>query len=217
MNVIAIVPVKRFDNAKTRLSAMLSPEDRVALSSLMLEETMNRLARTDGLKEIVIVSSDERARKVASFHGATFLHEDRESGVNAAVELADGYAMDKRADATIVIPQDLPLLDAKEIASMCKLAESDPMCVVICPSRRYDGTNALLRKPPNVIPTFFDNNSYENHITAARERNLTVRVFSSPRLMMDLDTPEDARVLAQAHTREAGKVLDFIRDMNPAI
>ena len=210
MKIFALVPAKKFENSKTRLSPMLSPEDRVQLSSIMLQEMLEKLATAPSLQRIVVVSSDERARELASSNGATFLHEEKDNGVNAAVELFDSHTMSHHADASIIIPQDLPLLDPQEIATITQLAETEEMCIVICPSQRYDGTNILLRKPPDAISTFFDRNSYENHIAAAKDMGVPVKLFLSKRLMMDVDTPEDARLLANDNSVKGSRALEFI-------
>jgi 2-phospho-L-lactate/phosphoenolpyruvate guanylyltransferase len=211
MKVFAIVPVKRFENAKTRLSLMLSPEDRIFLSSVMLQETLRALASCRHLERIIVVSSDERAKELTASAGATYLHEEKDNGVNAAVELADRYSMSHHADTTIVIPQDLPLLDAQEISMACDLAGGEDRCIVICPSQRYDGTNMLLRKPPEIIRTSFDRNSYENHIAAAKDSGVEVRLFLSKKLMLDIDTPDDARMLVHDKSLTENKVLAFIK------
>jgi 2-phospho-L-lactate guanylyltransferase len=211
MKVFAIVPVKRFENAKTRLSLILSAEDRIALSSIMLQETLCALSSCRSLDRIIVVSSDARAKELASSAGATYLYEEKDGGVNSAVSLADRYSMSHHADASIVIPQDLPLLDAQEISMACELAQNEDKCIVICPSQRYDGTNMLLRKPPEVIPTSFDRNSYENHISFARDGGAEVRLFLSKKLMIDIDTPEDACMLVHDKTLKENRVLDFIR------
>ncbi|HKU50589.1 MAG TPA: 2-phospho-L-lactate guanylyltransferase [Nitrososphaera sp.] len=212
--VFAIVPVKRLENAKTRLSTILSEDDRSRLSYMMTRETLRRLGACTQLERVIVVSSDERAKELASLHGATFLHEEKDNGVNAAVSLADKYCLDHRADASIVVPQDLPLLDPQEISTVCELAELESRCIVICPSQRYDGTNLLLRKPPSAIPTFFDSNSYENHIAEAKKNGMSVRLFMSKKLMLDVDTPEDARQLLLLQQESAGpesEPLQFLR------
>ena len=111
MKTFAIVPVKRFENAKTRPSSMLDTEDRIRLSSLMLEDTLQILSVAPPLTQVIIVSADKRADEIATKHGAKFLPEEKENGVNSAVALADGYCIEKEAaDATIVIPHDLRFL-----------------------------------------------------------------------------------------------------------
>jgi 2-phospho-L-lactate guanylyltransferase len=211
MKVFAIVPVKRFENAKTRLSSILSPDERVALSSIMLEETLSVLAATNVLTGTLVVSSDERARKLAESYGAVFLHEENDNGVNRAVSLGDDYAMSNGVDATLVVPQDLPLLNSEEITAICTHAEPEEKCIVICPSQRYDGTNLLLRKPPDVIPTFFDKNSYPSHISMAEQNRVAVRIYSSDRLMLDIDNPDDLLQLAGRNIHSGNAVLDFLK------
>ena len=209
MKTFAIIPVKKFENSKTRLSPVLSADERVSLSSLMLDDTLSVLAGAQSLQQLVVVSGDRRAEEVAARHGAKFLHEEKESGVNSAVSLADSYCADQGADATVVIPQDLPLLDAVDVAMACGLAENETRCIVICPSLRYDGTNLLLRKPSSLTETYYDNDSYEAHIKAAGRLGVPVKLFFSKKLMSDVDTAEDARQLA----KEAGsnKTLEFLK------
>ena len=209
MNTIAIVPVKTFENAKTRLSSVLNKEDRIRLSSLMLDYTLQVLASVPLLTQTLVVSGDKRAELIAARHGASFLREEKDSGVNSAVSVADSYCMKKDADATIVIPHDLPLLSPVDISKVSDLAKNESRCIVISPSLRYDGTNILLRKPPCVIRTFYDSDSYNTHVRSAIKLGIPVKLFISKSVMYDIDTPEDAMQIVE----EAGdtKAIDFLR------
>jgi 2-phospho-L-lactate guanylyltransferase len=209
MKTFAIIPVKKFENSKTRLSPMLSTDERIHMSSLMLNDTLSVLAGVQSLQQLVVVSSDRRVEEIAAKHSAKFLREEKETGVNSAVTLADSYCTEQGTDATIVIPQDLPLLDVVDVAMACDLAENEGKCIVICPSLRYDGTNLLLRKPSSIMETYYDRDSYETHIKTAGRLGVPVKLFFSKKLMSDVDTPEDARQL----TKEAGtsKTFEFLR------
>ena len=210
MKTFAIVPVKRFENAKTRLSSILDLDDRILLSSLMLEDTVKNLSSVRSLTQVVIVSADKRAEEMATKHGVTFLREEREKGVNSAIALADVYSIREAAEATVVIPQDLPLLDAIEVSKACELAENESMCIVICPSLRYDGTNMLLRKPPSVIATFYDMDSYNMHVKAALKLGIPIKRLFSKSVMYDIDTPEDVLQLTKEQVVSA-RSLEFIK------
>jgi 2-phospho-L-lactate guanylyltransferase len=210
MKTFAILPVKRFENAKTRLSSILDIDDRILLSSLMLEDTVKILSSVRSLTQVVIVSADRRAEEMATKHGVTFLREENEKGVNSAVALADLYSLREAAEATVVIPQDLPLLDPIEVSKACQLAENESRCIVICPSLRYDGTNMLLRKPPTVIATFYDNDSYNMHVKAALKLGIPVKGLFSKSIMYDIDTPEDAQQLTKEEVFSARSV-EFIK------
>src|SRR5215204_1994307 len=193
MKTFAIVPVKRFENAKTRLSPILDMDDRILLSSLMLEDTVKTLSSVRSLTQVVIVSADKRAEEMAAKHGVNFLWEEKEKGVNAAVALAESYCIREAAEATVVIPQDLPLLDAIEVSTACQLAENQSKCIVICPSLRYDGTNMLLRKPPSVIATFYDTDSYNMHVKAALKLGIPVKRLFSKSIMYDIYNLKDVQ------------------------
>jgi 2-phospho-L-lactate guanylyltransferase len=151
MKTFAIVPIKKLENAKTRLSSLLDTDDRIHLSLLMLQDTLQTLSVVQSLTQIITVSADKRVEKIALKYGATFLLEEKERGVNSAIALADNYCIKEAADATMVIPHDLPLLNSIDISKACELAENESRCIVICPSLRYDGTNMLLRKPPSIM------------------------------------------------------------------
>jgi 2-phospho-L-lactate/phosphoenolpyruvate guanylyltransferase len=210
MKTFAILPVKRFENAKTRLSSILDMDDRILLSSLMLEDTVKILSSVRSLTQVVIVSADRRAEEMATKHGVTFLREEKEKGVNSAVAMADLYSIREAAEATVVIPQDLPLLDPIEVSKACQLAETESRCIVICPSLRYDGTNMLLRKPPSVIATFYDNDSYNMHVKAALKLGIPVKALFSKSVMYDIDTPEDVQQLTKEEVFSA-RSIEFIK------
>jgi 2-phospho-L-lactate guanylyltransferase len=211
MKTFAIVPIKRFENAKTRLSSILDKDDRIRLSLLMLEDTLQILSVVHLLTQVITVSADKRVEEIAVKYGANFLLEEKERGVNSAVALADSYCMKEAADATMVIPYDLPLLDSTDISKACELAENESKCIVICPSLRYDGTNMLLRKPPSIISTFYDADSYNMHVKAAVRLGIPVKRLFSKSLMHDIDTPEDALEIIKEEKTVAARSLEFIK------
>lgn len=195
LKFFAIVPVKTFGQAKSRLGGFITSQERAKLSELFLEDTLATLKSTPTLSKTVVVSSDRRAEEISKSYGANFLIEDRDKGVNAAVGLADIYCDKNGADCTLVIPQDLPLMDPKDIAIFCDACRYSKKCMVIAPSIRFDGTNVLLRRPSMLIKTHYDNNSYVTHIDSAIRENAKVKVILSSNLMHDIDTIQDAREL----------------------
>ena len=211
MDVFAIVPVKRFENAKTRLSSVLDTDERIHLSLLMLEDTLHTLSMASSLTKVVIVSSDKRAEELATKHGANFVNEETEDGVNSAVALADRYCIKEAADATLIIPNDLPQLDESDISKAQELAQKESQCIVISPSHRYDGTNMLLRKPPSVIATFYDSDSYNMHVKAATSLGIPIKYLFSKGLMYDIDTPEDVFRLIKEEMGTAVQSIKFLK------
>lgn len=208
MKTFFIIPVKRFENSKTRLSSMLSADERIELASLMLDDTLATLKAMD--LQILVVSGDRRAKQIAESHGAKFIYEEKDRGVNSAVALADRHCIDAGADESVVVPQDLPLLNAGDINQMIAFAKEE-RCIAICPSLRYDGTNVLLRRPPDIIKTHYDNNSYEMHIKSAADAGVSAHVIKLERLMFDIDTPEDVTHLARMENVTAKATASFLK------
>ena len=201
MKIFALVPVKRFESSKSRLSSVLNVIERKELCQLLLTNTLSVLTEASTISEIVIVSSDEGAMEIARKNGAEVLRESEDHGVNAAIARADDYSIENGAEATVVIPQDLPLLVAADVNMICRKAESPDRCLVVCPSIRYDGSNALLRKPSRLLKTSYDQDSFNAHIRAATKSGIPIKVFLSKRIMLDLDTTEDLKILMHQQER----------------
>ena len=171
--------------------------DRVKLGELLLDCTLHTLENATTLYSTVVVSTDRRAKKIAKMHGAIFVDERKHIGVNNAVNIANDYCTRAGAIATVVVPQDLPLALSEDIDKICNAAKDYERCLIICPSARYDGSNVLLRRPPKLIDSHYNNNSFNMHINAAKKVGAKIKIVLSHRMMRDLDTPEDAKYLVK--------------------
>ena len=205
MRVIA-VPVKSLSRAKSRMSPVLSPLERAALSLALLEDVLDAALGIPGW-DVWVVSPDEAVLEIAVRRGATPLLE-RKPPLGSAVRQAEEEATLRGVGALAVLPADLPLLRAAELAAA--LQTLGP--VVASPASTDGGTNFLLRRPPTAIPARFGPDSFRKHEHSARSRGLPLSVVDSPGLAFDLDLPEQAaRVLAEARGSRAGRSLAELR------
>lgn len=202
MRVSVIVPVKTYSRAKTRLD--VAPRIREGICHLMLEEILYTLGMSPHIHRIILVTREERARELGEKAGAVILR-DREEGVNEAVALADEYLADRGAAMSLVIPQDIPLMCSEDIGFLLKFF-TPPTCVLVVPSGRLDGTNALLRCPPDIMGTHYDDDSYRSHMAMARGATPNPGLVYIPGVMRDVDTMEDLSYVV----REGSKP-DFAR------
>ena len=209
MRTFAIVPVKRFNRSKTRLAGFLSEQDRIDLASVMLVATLKVLVQSSKLEKVVVVSNDPGVQKYLLNSRMHFIHEESEAGVNSAVSIANRYCVDNGAEATLVIPIDLPLLSVASVDNLISLGEQIRTGIVLCPSQRYDGTNALLRKPPCVIDTHYDKNSYASHVEIAKTGLLELITREWPEFTNDVDNIEDVKDLLAKPS--SNPVADFLR------
>lgn len=204
------MPAKQFEKGKSRLASLLDIHDRVKLGELLLDSTLHTLENATALYSTVVISTDVRAKRIAKMHGAIFVDEGKHIGVNNAVNMANDYCTQAGAVATVVVPQDLPLALSEDIDMVCNAAKGYDRCLIICPSARYDGSNVLLRRPPKLIDSHYDNNSFNMHINAAKKIGAKIKIILSRRIMRDLDTLEDAQYLAK-EPRTCNKPLIYLR------
>jgi 2-phospho-L-lactate/phosphoenolpyruvate guanylyltransferase len=149
------------------------------------------------------VSPDRVVLSQARERGATpLLQQSR--GLNPALEEGRRRAMDEGASSLLVLPADLPLIEADDVRELLEDA-GEESSVVISPDGARSGTNALLLTPPDVLPFAFGTGSFDKHLSSARERGLEVRVRENSHLAFDLDTVDDlARFKGDAGANPSG-------------
>lgn len=206
--IAAVIPMKNLDFVKSRLSTILTLQQRKNLALFLLNITIKTLKESRLITKIIVVSSDKTIEEF-SFENRLKFIKDSDNGVNNAVILADRYCINNDIDANIIIPHDLPFISAKEIDQICNISEKYPKCIIICPSKRFDGTNILFRKPPNVIKTFYDDNSYMNHLKEAQKLNIPIESLDLDNLKFDIDTKEDLIELSILQNWKS-----FLKDFN---
>lgn len=184
-----VIPAKPPAESKTRLAGILPKAKRIDLSRSLLQRTIG-LARQLG--EVVVVSRDAGVRKLAKEAGAWALVEAGHD-LNQALQQASEWVAAQGGQAVLVVPGDLPLLQPSDLAEMVALGQRSP-AVVIAPSQRLDGTNALLLRPPGLIEFAFGPGSFEKHQQAARVAGVEPVLYYSPTVGLDLDLPEDLQI-----------------------
>jgi 2-phospho-L-lactate guanylyltransferase len=192
--ICAVIPVKPFRRAKSRLSPVMSKPIRAALARSLLSRTLDTLASCDLPLAICVVSRDMTALDLARRQGATALAES-ESGLNAALNQAREWALARGAQVVLVLPADLPRLTSGDIMTMLDLAH-EPRCVIIAPDARGEGTNALLLRPPDALNFAFGPQSFYEHCAQAETSQLALHIYRSPTVALDLDTPADWKRVA---------------------
>jgi len=193
--LLLAVPVKDLVNAKQRLIPALSPDERRELARAMLEDVLDAaVAALPGA--VFVVTTDPEVQAVARAAGALCLTESANRGHTAAVAFAQREAMTRGAARFLTLPGDVPCVTAQEIASLCDALPEAPG-VVFVPSRSGQGTNAALLAPPDAIPLTFGEPSFANHLKTARAAGLAPLVLELPGIGLDVDAPDDLRVLLE--------------------
>lgn len=211
MSLFIIVPVKSLTNAKSRLAPVLAESERRGLTLSLLRNVLAAVqeAQVRLSARCVVVSPDSDALALAVAHGLTPLPEKTirwpvsregtdgaegaEVTLNAALEQATDHAGGQGASAVLILPADLPLLTADEIAQVWQASQQlySARAMVIAPDRYDEGTNALLVRPPGVLRYQFGPDSFRRHCQQARQLGIAWHVHRSLRLGLDVDVPAD--------------------------
>ena len=206
MKTAAIIPVKTFSKAKKRLNLQQAYKEKIC--SLMLQEVLNTLSNCKLVNKIVLVSKDEAALKIGRQFDVIEIF-DNESGVNDAVSLADQYLSDKKFDCSITFPQDIPIMTSSDIDNLLGFVKSKSS-VIIVPSRQFNGTNALVRCPVDIMETRYDMGSYTFQIDAARTKTENISIALIRRIMLDIDDEFDlAFMLKQGEKQDFCKKIEL--------
>ena len=198
MKTAAIIPVKTFSNAKTRLQ--LPPDKVEALCKIMLEEILQVLSVSPKIDRIIIVTKEEKAIEIGKKFDTIVIIDEKEESVNQAVALADKYLLENNFTASMVFPQDIPYIKTQDIDFMLNY-QMHPNFAIIVPSRKFDGTNALARMPIDLMKTHYDDDSYRKHMTTAKEHTLNVAMVFVKRIMLDIDDQEDLKILLEQNEK----------------
>ncbi len=205
MSLWVIVPAKEPWRAKSRLAGVLTPARRWSLSMQLLEHTLLAVREATLVDRYLVISNAAPHLALARAYGAVAVSElrtHRESPItlstsdptveplNAALGQAAEVAVRSGATAVLVLHADLIGVSASAIDDMVRAMPGGPG-VVLAPDRRRVGTNALLARPPQVMPFAFGPDSFEAHCRLAEALGITLVVHESSGLADDLDTPDD--------------------------
>jgi 2-phospho-L-lactate/phosphoenolpyruvate guanylyltransferase len=206
----AIVPVKGLRHAKQRLAHALTCEERQLLVLAMLADMLDTLSDVEAVGPTLVVTPDPEVAALARARNGTVLVEPAAAGLIAAVRR--GLA-DKRVQAAgraLVLPGDVPLASAGEIAKVAaSAAQRGRQRVTLVPSRDGHGTNALLLAPPDVIELGFGENSFVRHLAATVARRIDAEVLQVPGLATDIDEAWDLDCLL--YERRWSRRYEFLR------
>jgi 2-phospho-L-lactate/phosphoenolpyruvate guanylyltransferase len=198
MRTAAILPVKRFARAKTRLGASVADPLRGDLARAMVGDVLVALSQTRRVERTIVVTSEDSVAAAASYLGALVVPDTAEDGQSAAALLGVQAALAEGFERVLCVPGDCPALDPEEIDSLLDGAGSDGGGgVTIVPDRHGTGTNGLLLTPPGAIAPSFGADSRERHAALAGEAGVACRIERPASLLLDIDTGADLAALRE--------------------
>ncbi|HEX7852736.1 MAG TPA: 2-phospho-L-lactate guanylyltransferase [Sphingobium sp.] len=174
----AIIPFNFGRPRKTRLSAILSAEERDALALAMAEHVVRTLGAAPSIRAIRLLSP------VNPMLPGTIWVEDRGLGLNGELAAArDNLA----GDPALLIHADLPLLTGEDVEALLSAASAHG--TAIAPDLAGMGTNALALADGRPVTLAFGEDSFARHRATLPGAPLVER----PGLALDVDDAASLR------------------------
>ncbi len=204
MRPIKVVIPFKLDCAKSRLSSILSSEEREDLALAMLEDVIDAVS---GLGEVAILMKDPIPDRCPfdrlKSRGFDLLEcpQELDPALNSMIEAEErrGWPSD-----ILVAMADLPLMRPSDLEGLVRT----PGDVVIVPGRG-GGTNLILIREPRFRVSYYGL-SFIKHLQAAEDLGLSAGVFESFRCGSDIDEPSD---LVEAMIHGRGRTPELLKDL----
>jgi 2-phospho-L-lactate guanylyltransferase len=187
----AVVPVRSFETAKSRLSGILDAQARESLARNMFDHVLRVLSATPGVAGIAVVTDSDRVAAVARAGGAVSVFDPPSAGaLSDCVDCGLRDIAERGATTGLVLMSDLPALTVDSVEGL--LRELDRFDVVVVRDTSGQHTNALgLRLGTPFRTSFGRPDSFEHHCASAKHARLSLSTPDSEAVAFDVDTPGD--------------------------
>lgn len=206
-----LVPIKNTSGAKQRLASVLDQPSRTHLAQAMVYDVLSALHEWVDRPSVGIVTSDPYATHLALRYRFEVIPDPENPGETPAIEMATQVCVAGGEQSTLVIPADIPLIQAWEVEEIFRQAPAEGTVLVAAGDGR--GTNAVLRCPADLFPLRFGNDSFGPHLAAAQATGKPCVVLNSPGIAIDVDNPEDLQQLIElpGNTRAQQLAREYVR------
>jgi 2-phospho-L-lactate/phosphoenolpyruvate guanylyltransferase len=191
--VLAIVPVKGLNGAKTRLVPLLSPDERAELVREMLAAVLAACAESESVMSTLVVTPEPKLAPV----GVEILVD---SGVGHAAAVVSALADRRAANGALVVMADCPFATGGSLDRLARAAAP----VALVPALD-GGLNALALSSTDLFqPVFGVPDAAARTIENARAAGIEPAVVDEPLLAFDVDRPSDLKRLHRGILSRAG-------------
>ena len=192
-HLTALIPVKG-RNPKSRLSPLLTLEQRACLTDWMLRRVLRAVRAVEHVNTMQLIGSTEnRSLQNLALEEAVAFCPERASSLNGALQAEMDRCLEQ-GQRVLIVFADLPLIDVNAISELIAQSRHD-VDLILAPDIQQQGTNALLYQGTQPLKLVYGASSFERFQQQARAKRLKAHAFSHPALAHDLDTPTDWQVL----------------------
>ncbi len=168
----------------------MTQEERTRLAWTMLESTFSVVTQVRNVDRIAVVTLYPPVISLAEKYKMEVIIESEQISESVSVDFGSKEAKRLGAGSVLRLPIDLPLITSEDIEIILNHDKAEPSAVIV-PSRDGTGTNALLRRPPDLFPSYFGSDSFAKHLREADAAKAACTVIRLPRIALDIDDPDD--------------------------
>lgn len=200
--VWALIPLKDFAGAKTRLAGVLDTDARRALALAMASDVATAIVRSRAVARVILVSDIPDLDRLIEIDGVGCFNTVRARGLNEDLESAADWASTRGATHILIAHADLPRLTPHAIDRFVLDAGEAAGCNMRAAAcKEGTGTNLLLAPLPLPLPLVFGKNSLARFRQAAAGAAISLDVIQDSTLEADIDELEDLEALAASCVR----------------
>ncbi|MEZ4268969.1 MAG: 2-phospho-L-lactate guanylyltransferase [Myxococcota bacterium] len=188
--VWALIPVRRFTEAKSRLAPALSPPARAKLARQLFDHVLDTIDAQGQFAGVLVATDGNDVARAAEARGAAVLRDGPPQGLGTVIDRGLARLATDGAARALVLMGDLPLLTPADLdAALEAMARH---AVVIAPDAEDRGTSALGLSLPAPFATSFGLwDSFYRHRASALGRVLSTTLLRREGLARDVDTPDN--------------------------
>jgi 2-phospho-L-lactate/phosphoenolpyruvate guanylyltransferase len=172
----AVIPYKKA-SAKSRLSPVLTREEREEFVELMLNQVIDTLMEA-GIGTIEILSPSMYGLENLTKANVLLDKNDLNEALNRYLEQAK--------EPVMIVMADLPLLSSKHVKEM--ISTKKDVCIV---PGKGGGTNVLFIRNPSNYRVRYYGSSFLTHCSIAADSGQNFEIYDSFFAGTDIDEPED--------------------------
>ena len=140
---VVLVPSKGLQGAKTRLSSMLSPQQRSLLTTDMLQAVLSAARNCSSVSRVIVVGAHPDTIDLARQAEAEWMAEapSHAGDLRAIIDQSIATLREQTSDSLLVLMADLPCVCVQDVNKLVEALQQND--VVLAPDRHRSGTNAL--------------------------------------------------------------------------
>ncbi|MFL2764165.1 MAG: 2-phospho-L-lactate guanylyltransferase [Dehalococcoidia bacterium] len=186
-NFVIIIPIKSLALAKSRLSNVMTKNQRFNITVNMFLEVI-KASKKSLSNEVWVIGKDKIFKDICNYFNATWI-QDEGYGLNNILndKFSDAF---KKQLTPIYIASDLPFIEFNDINMAIDLSNYGKD-FVFSPAYNDKGTNLIIAPVLSDFLIKLGDNSLEKHTGQVIESNLNFSFCKQEGLGFDLDTVED--------------------------